>query len=468
MRTAVTKHLDEGTLLRLAARDLGEPEALAAETHLAKCAACRTGLAASRRLDRSLAKLAEARRSDESRGDFGPDARYFEFVSRLLDVSGEAEEAAERIVRAARVAGRDELAAALRSLEGKPHRGFALLYAAQKADKLVAEDPNKALTLARLLSEEAATLQRANTKERVSTPAPRQGVQAEAALLESQALLQKGEAGAAREAIKPAREFFRESRDLGFGAARCDYHEGTAATFAKDYPEAQRLLKHALAVFSGFGQEHWAARAHAGLGTLFGQQGQHELALEYFDASPLAFESESETGSKRTTMLLNNKATALMRLGRFDEARSTFAKALSFGRRHKHASHLFFIRTGLAELDFCRGEYHRALRAFAEIVNEASPLASQLQIMLARLYVAECHARLGSYGPMATEIEALRRERQANRFAPSPALSELFMSLDQGAIDADLIVHVREYLQDEANGVRRTYRPLRRAGSPRT
>ncbi|HYB53536.1 MAG TPA: tetratricopeptide repeat protein [Thermoanaerobaculia bacterium] len=384
-------------------------------------------------------------------------------VEDIYRLSQDAEKPAELILKAAR-AGADELAAAIRSLDGKPYRGFALLYAAQKADQLVAEDPNKALALARLLSEEAATLQAANSRERISTPAPRQAVQAEAALLESQALLQKGEAERARDAVRPARDLFRESGDLGFGVALCDYHEGTAATFAKVYSEAERLLRSALTVFEEFGQEHLSGRAYAGLGTLFVQQGQFELALEYFDAALLAFESESDTGSKRTTMLLNNRATALMRLGRLDEARSTFAKALNFGRRHNHASHLFFIRTGLAELDFRRGEYRRALRAFTEIVREASPLASKAELLLSRLYAAECQARIGAYSSMAVEIEALRKERQGHPFAPSPALGELFMSLDQGTIDADLIAHVREYLQDEESGVKRPYRPLRLVG----
>jgi len=55
-----------------------------------------------------------------------------------------------------------------------------------------------------------------------------------------------------------------------------------------------------------------------------------------------------------------------------------------------------------------------------------------------------------------------------NRFSPSPALGELFVCLDRGMLDADVIAHVREYLQDEENGVKRVYRPLRRAGSSRT
>jgi tetratricopeptide (TPR) repeat protein len=466
MRRAVKRHLDEATLLRLAARELRGREGLEARRHLEGCAQCKNGHATARGIDRSLAKLAETLRSDESGADSGPDARYFDLVGRLLDVSERAEEAAERIVRAARVVGADELAAALRSLDGKPYRGFALLHAARKADKLVAEDPNKTLALSKLLFDEAASLPPANSRERISTPAPRQAVQAEAALLESQALLQKGDAAAARKAVKPARGFFHESGDLGFGAALCDYHEGTAATFEKDYPEAQTLLKRSLAVFAEFGQEHLAGRANAGLGTLFLQKGHFERALEYFDSSLRALESESDTGSQRTTMLLNNRATALMRLGRFDEARATFAKALNLARRHSQSSHVFFIRTGLAELEFRRGEYHRALRAFTGIVREGSPLASKAEILFSRLYAAECHARLGSFGPMAMEIEALRRGGQANPFAPSPALGELFNSLDKGTIDADLIAHVREYLQDEENGVKRPYRSARRAGEP--
>ncbi|HMA28943.1 MAG TPA: hypothetical protein VKS23_03700, partial [Thermoanaerobaculia bacterium] len=138
---------------------------------------------------------------------FTPARPPLEVIYRL---SQDAEKRAELILKAAR-SGADELAAALRSLDGKPYRGFALLYAAQKADMLVAEDPNKALALAKLISEEAVTLRSANSKDRISTPSPRQAVLAEAALLESQALLQKGEANAAREAIGPAREFFRES-----------------------------------------------------------------------------------------------------------------------------------------------------------------------------------------------------------------------------------------------------------------
>ena len=154
-----------------------------------------------------------------------------------------------------------------------------------------------------------------------------------------------------------------------------------------------------------------------------------------------------------------------MRLGRFDEARAAFAKALNLCRRYSCR------RISSSSVPVSPSWTFAAVSTGAPFGRSpdrprGSPLASKSEIAFSRLYVAECHARLGSYGPMATEIEALREERQENPFAPSPALGELFMSLDQGVINADLIAHVREYLQDEENGVKRAYRPLRRAGAP--
>jgi tetratricopeptide (TPR) repeat protein len=379
-------------------------------------------------------------------------------VEDIYRLSQAAEKPAELILQAAR-AGADELAAAMRSLDGQPYRGFALLYAAQKAFALVPEDPARARLVADLLFAEGATLGPATPDSRVSTPAPRQAVQAEATLLKAYALLQSSEPFLAREAIVPARELFRESGDLGFGAALCDYYEGQSASYSHDYASAERLLKRALAVFSEFGQDHLRARAEVALGTLLLHRGESTRALQYLERAAGSFDPGQDAQFLVPT--LNNRAQCLMRLERFDEARAALAKSMNLCLRFGFRSHLLFVRNGLAELDVHRGRYQRALRAFGEIVKEVT---SPIDVAFARLYIAECHARLGGYGPMAVEIEALRRERQANPFAPSPALGELFVCLDQGVLDADLIAHVREYLQDEENGVKRAYRPLRLVG----
>ena len=82
-----------------------------------------------------------------------------------------------------------------------------------------------------------------NREARAATPAPRQAVQAEAHLLESQALLMMGEPVEARAAVTAARPLFVEAGDLGFGAALCDYFEGEAATFGRDYAAAEELIR---------------------------------------------------------------------------------------------------------------------------------------------------------------------------------------------------------------------------------
>jgi len=137
---------------------------------------------------------------------------------------------------------------------------------------------------------------------------------------------------------------------------------------------------------------------------------------------------------------------------------------LTLARRHASGSHLFYVRVGLAELDFCRGQYPRALRAFREIIRQSNPLASERLFTLARLFAAECLARLGNFSSMRCEIESLRNSRKEGAFGPSPALGELFLCLDQGMLDADLIAHVREYLQNEEYGRMQAYRPLRLVG----
>ncbi len=65
----------------------------------------------------------------------------------IYRLSVDAEKPAQLVLKAAH-SGPDELAAAMRALDGKPYRGFALLYAAQKGGPLVAVDPRRALALA--------------------------------------------------------------------------------------------------------------------------------------------------------------------------------------------------------------------------------------------------------------------------------------------------------------------------------
>jgi tetratricopeptide (TPR) repeat protein len=365
---------------------------------------------------------------------------------------------ADGIVSAARESD-DRLRRSLQSLNGHLAKGFALLYACQKGSALVGEAPHRALALTRLLFQEERALSGATLEKRMATPAIRQVVQGEAKLLESQAQVQLGYAQESRDAAIAAREFFSEACDTGFGLALSDYYEGSAASFAKDYAGAERLLKKALKIFAEFGQDHLMARAEAALGTLFLHRGDNERALPYFDQAVAGFDSVAD--ERPLMMTLNNRATTLSRLERYDEARATYARALNMALKSKMKAFVQVIRDGLAEMDFRRGRYERALAAFSDLWKEAVRAGFDNEAVLAHLYVAECLGRLGREADMADSIRTLREAQKPNPFAPSPAIEELFACNDQGAIDADLVRNVREHLEREQSGERTPVRLLR-------
>ncbi len=381
-------------------------------------------------------------------------------LEEVYEHARNAEPLADELLAAAKESD-EKLDTALEALYGNPSRGFALLYACQKGTALVVQDPLRALELSRKVFEEAQTLMDANTDIRLSTPAPRESVQAEAKLLESQAQVQLGFGRESAAAAAEARSLFGAGGDLGFGLALADYYEGQAASFARDYVTGERLLKKALKVFAEFGQDSLTGRAEAALGTLYLLRGDEKRALPYLEHAIGCLDS-SEDG-KHLVSALNNRSQALMRSGRFEEARASFARALGLARKLEVHSFHHSIRNGLAELDFRRGNYGRALSAFQELQREAALRNWEMEELFAGLYIAECHGRLDRDEEMVETILAIRVNRKKNPFAPSPAIDELFSCLDQGMLDADLVAHVRTYLEDEANGVQREYRPLRLA-----
>ena len=391
MKTAKTSHPDETALLRHAAADLSRSAAASTRKHLSSCAACRKRFATTQRIHRSLEAIAaQEKRSTQRSVPVTRMAGYRETVGELFSGVRQGERAGELLRRAAR-SGPDELAAAMRALGGNPYRGLAFLYAARKGTSLVGFDPNRALALAKAIQAEAESLAEANRVARATTPAPRQAVQAEALLLEAQALVQMGEIDASRAAISSARRLFAEAENLGFGAALCDYHEGESANFGRAYEEAEALIKNALGVFEKFGQDYLLAKSESVIGTILSSRGNHEEALPHFDrAIPLL---DAELDARALTMTLNNRANALAQMGRFGESRATYAKALTIALRNDFAAQFLYIRTGLAELDFLRGQYTRALRAFREVAANSAASGSETDGLFARLYVAECLGR---------------------------------------------------------------------------
>jgi tetratricopeptide (TPR) repeat protein len=360
----------------------------------------------------------------------------------------------ENLVASARK-GDEELEISLSELQTIPYRAFVFLYACQKGNALVVQDPLRALKLGRSFLEEEESLRDAKSGGALAAAVLGETVMAEGELLKSASLVQLGYARESRRAAVDARELFLAGGDVRLGMALAEYYEGQAAGFERDYVAGEQLLKKALKIFADLGQDHFMGRAEAAIGTLLKQRGEEVRALPYLERGIEMLDPAED--SRPLSSTLNNLGGAVARLGRFDEAEVYFARALAAARRLNSEAHCHVIRNALAELELQRGRYGRALRAFLQLAGVARAAGWKMEQLFAELYVAECLGRLGREEEMAEAITVLRTEHRANPFTPSPAMGELFACLDQGILDSNLVAHVRAYLEDEAKGIRRPY-----------
>jgi tetratricopeptide (TPR) repeat protein len=470
-RIVTDQHPAELDLLGFASgRPGADPEAAShLQRHLDKgCALCDRRLKGLKRLTRAVRDEAAFRKTfdttkPEANGNNAgktlPMVRRRRPLEEIYQLSRTADEPADAIVAAAKTSV-EEAEKVIRSLDGDPRRPFALLYAAQKGIPVVPAEPVRMRELSELLFEEASSL--LDAKQDARTPISRELVQAEASLLEAYSHLVLGHNTESRTAAEKARTLFDAGGDVGLGRAFCDFYGGQAAFFERDFAVGERLLKKALRTFAEFGQEHLVAWAQGALGILFGNRGNYDRALQYLDNAVEAIDAKTDPGKLAAVHL--NRGTALSRLERFDEARAAYARALSLARSQELRSMLHVVRNGLAELDFRRGQYQRALNSFSVLANDALVAGYDVDHVFARLYIAECLGRLGFADRMADEITSLRHDKKAHPFAASPAMEELFGSLDQDTLDADIVGHVRRYLEDTEKGIQRPYRKLRLVG----
>jgi tetratricopeptide (TPR) repeat protein len=280
-------------------------------------------------------------------------------------------------------------------------------------------------------------------------------------MLDVQALNQELRAREARAKAVSARALLGDLRGYEYERGVCDFQEAEAAVSCRDYPGAEVLIRRALKTFASLGSRDRIEKCWAVVGTIRSNSGRHRAALPYFNRAINALDPDLDAMALSAT--LNNRANALAQLGQFAGANAEYARALKQALHHGFSSSVRIVRTGLAEIEFLEGRYGSAVRMFRRVAADYIAAGSVGEALFAGLYVAESLGRLGRLDEMADEVEAIRESQRVSRFHPSPALEELFSCLDQGTIDADLVSHVREYLQDIERGVKRSYRTLRRA-----
>ena len=459
MPRRLNAHPTEVELLALAiGRDTDAPEE--ARGHVAVCSTCARredalkDLAGAVELESTLEKEIEAASPYPASQQA---AARRERIARLAEGADTAQREAGRLLEFARNS-QAGLARRVRDLAASSGGRLALLYAAQRG-VFAAAVPTRALVLADAI--EAAAGGPEPPAEAEARAVPSALLRAEARLLASQALLNIGRHQDAREAALVARrEFATLGRDL-FSGALCDYFEASVLCFEGAFGRAERLFKRAARVFADFAQDHWVGRAECMLAQMLVQRGNPTRALVNFDAAVERLDPERDANA--FAALLLNRARCLALLGRFEAAQQGFAHALQVARRNRLDALVFGVRQGLADLEFLRGDYGRALAGFGVVAAEADRLGLEEDKVVTRLGAAECLGRLGRTGEMMNALREIGRLVAVTDLAGNPAWGELAARLDPGDVDVGLVSEVREHLEAARDGFVLPFRAARRA-----
>lgn len=435
------RHPTDDDLLNLAVGAAGatDAEVDATRRHAAACARCGALLSTYSLLVQGIRDEESFLREVESAGEGSAHACLA--ARRTVRLAAAAEGLVERLLEGA-ADGPEELREAL-DAAANDEKAFplALLYACQKGARLAAQAPRRAEALAHAAYRAARSLPRQAGEALVSRPALR----GEALLLFSQSALIRERATAARRLAKAARKHLNGgAEERAFDLARCDYFEGSAASFDHDLEGATDLLRSAERRFAEARQEGWVGRAQAALAsTAIAAESYAEAARLARDA---AHHLTSAEDGQAWVGLRTNEGLALKYLGRLDDATAAYRDALEGAMRLGLAPYALAIQLNLAAVGVETGDHASALAALRRLSVPLERSDMPDRLLLLRLLVAECLGALGRIAEMAAEIDALRRLPRPGGPVEA-AFADLFGGLDRGILGHRHVRHVREFFE---------------------
>ncbi len=451
------RHLDDFTLLRYTAEDLDAAERGAADEHLDGCTRCHGVLEQLAKLDEEMRALARGMSASDGMDAADPFARRPQAPPRpIRGPAGETEslavaalEASEkgiseggRLLAAAKTSA-DDLAS---HLSGMPLSDlslrFALLYALQETALEIAESPVRALGLAEKSLDhiEGATAPSSPTPaERVL---PLTTLAAQAHLLAGQGRTWTGELDRAKSHFEKAYELFGDSTGDEISLAGVELAESQRRAFAGDPEAGLSLAGRARATFAETGLEDYEARARVAEGICLFKLDRGEEGLEAFRSALPVFQKHRLWSNY--VGAVNALGSGLMLLGRLDEARREYARALKAVSRQQHAAWVGYIRNGLALVLFKAGNYRDAALAFlqaARLFRETGNIANALT---ASLYEIESWARCGQLRRAAQRLEIFRTDVARHDALDPVIVRQLEAALSGSHPDLEEVAALRE------------------------
>jgi tetratricopeptide (TPR) repeat protein len=404
-------HLEEFVLLRYVVGELSRVDRDAAIDHLMACSICGAAQAEIERLDAELRTLAaQGAMDDSSTFDLARADPFYCRPEPLRPASPRTSRSPlEQDAIAAAAAGKDltsavldsareplSLASLLSSLDTRraDHR-FAVLYALHEAGCKSAEDPYCAMTFARWALGWIRTTGRHDAD--VELPAelvvPRVVLRAQAHLLLALACLWTTRYSRARAHLIVAYRGFAAGGGDETKLALVELAEAQRRALSREPLPAVALTRRARETFEDRGLDDYAARASVVEGLALYALDRDEDAIRAYREAVPTFESlrlwSNYVGA------LNSIATSLNRLGRHEEARREYAKALRHFSQHEHRFWLGYLRIGLAESLFAAGHYDEAAVAAARASRIFGDCRLRAQALIALLLEIESWGRHG-------------------------------------------------------------------------
>jgi tetratricopeptide (TPR) repeat protein len=405
MLELMTDHLDDFTLLRHAANDLTASERDAVSAHLDGCAGCLSRMAEMSVLDEEIRQAAldgafapadelalpaddpfrsrPRRRTMERRRPEDP-AKF------AADALRAAEEGAEfrQQVRAAGQSLPDLLAEV--SFD-EPAMRYGVLYALQDAGREIASGPVGALRLAETVLKRLRGERLSDGDAEILVPALL--IKGQAHLLAGQACNWLSQFEQGKTHLRLSYRCFGNAGGDEVGLAMVEFIEAQRRFLVSEGGEALVLARRAKASFQALGLEDYAARADLAVGGALVELDRCEEALPLVRNALVVFERREIWTNY--VGALNNLGACLQKLGRLNEARREYARALRRFSKDRDISFLGGIRHGLADVLFADKKFKEAAASFFQASRLYDEQGRTGKCLSAQLFEIESWARSG-------------------------------------------------------------------------
>lgn len=452
----MTRHLDDFVLMRCAVGDLAEDERASVESHVADCATCRATMSDLETLDSGLRVLATSDAFVDEPTEFAPDDPFRRRPrngrlnrTRVVPLASTAIGASERGLLL-----QDRILDAVRDGAEPPdmplsdaEQRYALLYALQQAGREIAESPVRAMrfaeTVLRRLRSEAIGRRPSQPAEEM---VPRAVLTAQAYLLTAMACMWTRDFARARSNLVLAYRAFARGGGDETGLALVELVEAQRRAFVHEGGAALILARRAQATFEQRGLDDLTARAIGAQGLAYSSLGREEDAVGCFRQALPIYE-RYELWSNYVGCL-NSIATSLTSLGRADEARREYARALRRFSQERHRYWLGYLRIGLAETLFAAGRFSEAAVSSARAAEVFRNSGLRANAYIATMMEIESWARHGRLERARHRLDLLQREVSRDQALDPTMLNEISDALSGANPDFERLAALRLQAED--------------------